>query len=321
MIGSKIPAAKRLINNPSYPPVDPNDMSEANANNLMYLLDNIGTAEFVEDTRILIRHLAMLRCREQATPNLTVQVQAGIGWFAQNSYINFAGGNSPTITAPSGNPRRDIITLRNNGSIQVLNGAEDASPVAPTIPSTDIPLCQIYSRVGQVRIRDNDTQEGGQGYIEYDLRPFHQVAIGASAMPKIGLVARVQVTTIWSGSLGDTGLIDVVNFSGVGRVNSVHLHRTITGYAPNGYNQWKIIVDGVTLLDTGTVQDTGEHDLVHHQTDNASALQLYSLTGNPGGTDCFYFKSSLRIQQRAANLGGSNSVTVTLITTLDWEHE
>jgi len=326
-LGSKIPAAKRLINNPLYPPINPLDMSEANANNLMYLIDLLGSGDFLQDTAILIKHLAMLRCREQAVPNLTVQMQTGIGWFGLNTYINYAGGNSPVIAAPAANPRRDIVTLRNDGSIYVIGGAEAPIPLLPVIPSTDIPLCQIYSVVGQTKIRDYDTQEVGQGYIEVDLRPFAQISLGGSAMPKIGLVARVQTTTNQVGA-GDTGLVDVINFAGAGRLNSAHV-----SYPQDDANkkiQWKITVDGVVFLDTGLVNDSpagvANKDLMKNIVNSATALQFFSQTAdpstapgadNPKGTDLLLFKNTLLIQQRVWSAGVNHSIT----TTVDWEHE
>ena len=327
MIGTKIPASKRLINNPLYPPINPLDMSEANANNLMYLVDLLGSGDFLQDTAVLIKHLAMLRCREQATPNLTVQIQTGIGWFGLNTYINYAGGNSPVIAAPAANPRRDIITLRNDGVIYLIIGAEAAIPLLPTIPSTDIPLCQIYSVVGQVRIRDYDTQEVGQGYIEVDLRPFAQISLGGSAMPKLGLVARVQDTINQVGA-GDTGWTDVVNFAGAGRLNSVHVygHESTGGVLTGGSCNLRITVDGTvlaTLAESCASGLTINFDLLKAQTDITDVLALVSQTAipandNPKGADLFLFKDSLRIEHKIIIPTGGN---VTMKTTVDWEHE
>ena len=98
MRGPRIPTAKRIVNDPAFPPINPADYAEANADHLMFLWDNMGTGEFLEDAAILIRHLKQLLAREQVTPNLTLEVLAGIGWFAQNAYVDFVGGNSPSFT-------------------------------------------------------------------------------------------------------------------------------------------------------------------------------------------------------------------------------
>ena len=49
------------------------------------------------------------------------------------------------LTAPSSNPRIDIVTVtRANGTLAVTTGAEDASPVDPEIDTTAvIPICRI----------------------------------------------------------------------------------------------------------------------------------------------------------------------------------
>lgn len=295
MRGTRIPTAKRIINNPSFPPLDPADLSEANAEHLMFLWDNMGTGEFLEDAAILGRHLRQVFAREQATPNLTLEVQVGVVWFTQQDYVAFAGGDSPVFTAPTVNPRRDILTLRNDGTLQVLMGAEAASPVPPIIPSTDVPLAQIFSRVGQTKIRDNDTQEAGEGYIEYDLRPFVQVAVGASAMPKIGIIARVQASTS-SGTL-----VDVVNFTGAGRLRLVHFKAGGNGA------EIKVVADGVTLIDSTATLNNVDYDLLPGKADTTSILKLSAATADPAASLDIFFKDSLLIQHTAT--AGSSTTT------------
>jgi len=240
--GSRIPTAKRIINDPNNPPIDPADYSEANADHLMFLWDNQGTGEFLEDAAIAGRHLKQLFAREQVTPNMTLEVLAGVAWFAQNSYQVFAGGNSPLFVAPVTNPRIDVLTIRNDGALYVIQGAEAVSPVPPTIPSTDIPLAQVYNVVGETTIRDNDSQVAGQGYVQYDLRPFVQVAVGSSAMPKIGLVTRAQL--VGSGT--------VVSFTGAGRLRGIGISA-----AAGGGGVITVTIDGnaYTLTLPGGAQD------------------------------------------------------------------
>lgn len=304
--GSRIPVGKRIIN--SVPPLDPTDLSEANALNLMFIWDNMGTGDYIEDASIAGRHVRQLFAREQAVPNLTLEVLAGIAWYAQNTNVIFAGGNSPVFSAPISNPRIDILTLRSDGNLYVLSGVENASPTPPTIPSTDIPIAQVYNVVGQTVIHDNDAQVVGQGYIQYDLRPFVQIAVGSSAMPKIGLVARVRVSTT------SNVLSDVVNFTGAGRF--IGLGTNIAGGSDNP--DYEIIVDGVTYTAALVGAAAGDYKFQLLAGDTATMFEVVS--GSATYEELFsgiFFKTSLRIRHRSGTGGGTRTITTTLV----YEHE
>lgn len=306
MIGSRIPNSKRLINRT--PPVNPADLSEANANNYMFLFDNISSGDYIEDAAISTRHLNQLFAREQASPNMTLEVLAGIAWFTQNSYVSFAGGNSPTFVAPSTHPRIDILTLRNDGTLRVVQGSEAVSPTPPIIPSSDIPLAQVYNVVGETVIHDNDEQVGGQGYIKYDMRPFVQIAVGGSAMPKIGLVGKVQASQPSSGSL------DVVNFSGAGRLRAVHW---TGGSGIAASITLTITIDGVVVCALSPNAPIVHRDIVFSPAGSVASNILIDQAGSSSSRvflDAF-FKSSLVVSIQQDQGGG------TLIGTVEYEHE
>lgn len=110
---------------------------------------------------------------QQSTPDLTLKVEAGQVYFGI-LLVEFAGGNSPTFTAPSANPRIDVLSLNRSGVLVRTVGEEAASPSAPAVSSENIPICQIYNRVGQTSIKDAD--DSVNGYIYKDLRPHLQQA-------------------------------------------------------------------------------------------------------------------------------------------------
>ena len=120
------------------------------------------TAERLNDTGFGFKVVA------QQTPDLTVRINKGVA-VVDGTVVKYAGGNSPTITAPSANPRIDLITINSSGVIGVTNGAENASPVAPTYPTDKTVLAEIYSRVGMTEILDND-DSASEGYIYRDCR-------------------------------------------------------------------------------------------------------------------------------------------------------
>lgn len=121
-----------------------------------------------------------LRPRAQDTPNLTVKVGATIveSYWLQiyqgtKVPLNYAGGNSPSVSAPASNPRIDLLTIDSAGTLAWTLGTEAASPAPPTIPDGKIPICYIYCRIGMTAIynfEDSDAHPT-QGYIFKDLRP------------------------------------------------------------------------------------------------------------------------------------------------------
>lgn len=300
MRGSRIPVGKRVIN--SVPPLNPSDLSEANALNLMFLFDNEGTGDYLEDASIQGRHLRQIFAREQASPNMTLEVLPGLVWFSLNSYISFAGGNSPLFVAPGANPRIDVLTIRSDGNLYVIQGVEAGSPVPPTIPSTDIPIAQVYNVVGETTIHDNDSQVAGQGYIQFDLRPFIQVAVGSSAMPKIGLVARVSAS-----APNDGNYHTVLNFTGAGRLLGINLN----GFA--AATAIRVTIDGVAY--TATVVNNGDNALIF-ATGGTTTMFAFS-SGAAAYTEFsegIFFKSSLLVEQNAQSAGVPT-------TTIAYEHE
>lgn len=89
----------------------------------------------------------------------------------------FSSGDSMSFTAPTSNPRIDIIYLTPSGDIRSITGTEAATPTLPSLsPSGDtrIPICAIYHKTSQTKIvnfEDKDSNTG-DGYIYQDLRPW-----------------------------------------------------------------------------------------------------------------------------------------------------
>lgn len=150
---------------------------------------------------------ATLLAGQQTSPNMTVKVESGSVYFGA-SKVDYAGGNSPTLTAPVGNPRIDLLYITSGGVLTVLQGTAAASPTPPTAPAGIIPICHIYLRVSTTAIYDTD--QGSNGYILRDIRPFltmpldvgvnRQVFIATGAgtwtKPATGSLVRVRV---WGG--------------------------------------------------------------------------------------------------------------------------
>lgn len=137
--------------------------------------------------------LSPLRSRAQSTPNMTLKVNGSLveGFFNQFFRnlipIAYAGGNSPSVTAPTSNPRIDILTLNSGGSLAWVIGVEGASPVPlwSGLPGDSVPLCLVYCKTTMDRIlnyEDKDT-DATEGYVYQDVRPFF--AMGASKFTQL----------------------------------------------------------------------------------------------------------------------------------------
>jgi len=154
-----------------------------------------------------------LYAHEQSSPGLTLYVEAGNYYYA-GALVEFAGGNSPSFTAPAANPRIDILSINSAGTLVRTAGSEAASPTAPKVPAGNIPIAQIYNRVGQSSVKD--TSDGSNGYIQKDLRYFiadpklantklyaSATAVTISNTTETNLIS----TTLPGGTLGTDGII------------------------------------------------------------------------------------------------------------------
>lgn len=93
---------------------------------------------------------------EQAVPDMTVLVGAGEFYDRPSlALVTKAAQTSATITAPTVDPRRDIVHIDiTSGVIGVTTGAEAASPVDPTIPKNTVPLARVNLTISTTSITD-----------------------------------------------------------------------------------------------------------------------------------------------------------------------
>ena len=114
-------------------------------------------------------------------------VEPGNYWL-NGARVAFAGGATPTVTAPSANPRIDVLTIDSSGTLAWTAGAENASPSVPAYPANKIPLVELYNVVGETALYDNYNQQAGQGYISNDIRNYlayvqNPTAIASNLIP------------------------------------------------------------------------------------------------------------------------------------------
>ena len=155
-----------------------------------------------------------LLATEQAVPDLTLLVLEG-NFYLSDELITFAGGNSPSFTAPSANPRIDILSLNQAGTLVRTAGVEDASPVAPALPAWHTPICHVFNRTAQTKILEID--DSTHGYISKDVRPIfvdttkgHVVSNTTenSKSPAISTTDDVVEVTIPADTIGTSNIVE-----------------------------------------------------------------------------------------------------------------
>lgn len=87
---------------------------------------------------------APLSVSPQDTPNMTVKIRAGSFFSASNVFVEYAGGSSPVITAPVGNPKWVLVVLLDSGAVALVNGTPSVTAAVPAPPAGSMPLAAVY---------------------------------------------------------------------------------------------------------------------------------------------------------------------------------
>ena len=90
----------------------------------------------------------------QGTPDLTVAVASGTALVAGAS-VAVTGANATIGAANGSNPRFDLITINNSGTIATTAGTAAANPVFPAIPANSIVLAAVYVPALDTAINSN----------------------------------------------------------------------------------------------------------------------------------------------------------------------
>jgi hypothetical protein len=107
--------------------------------------------------RKLFGNMATLHPSAQDAPNMTVKISAGGFWSwleGVAAYVEYVGGSSPAITAPSGNAKWVVVTLNASGMVVNIDGAESATPILPVIPANRYPIALVYAQSGDTKLTD-----------------------------------------------------------------------------------------------------------------------------------------------------------------------
>ena len=102
-----------------------------------------------------------LLTEETGTPGMTVTIDAGAGIVSDQPVYLASQFTTSTFTAPSVDPRIDVIEIDNDSAINILTGAEAGSPSAPSTTAGSLKLAEIFHRVGETSIKNTDDSTNG----------------------------------------------------------------------------------------------------------------------------------------------------------------
>ena len=109
-----------------------------------------------------------LKVTAQSTPDMTVRVSPGAFWVNGKTLIEYVGGNSSTFTAPSANAKWCLLVLRQQGTLDIVDGVESSNPEFPDCPRTCLPLCAIYLQSTDTAITEDMINE---------IRPVYNISV------------------------------------------------------------------------------------------------------------------------------------------------
>jgi hypothetical protein len=100
------------------------------------------------------RQIIGLRAREQDTPDMTLQVDAG--WYDREGFKEFAGGNSPAFTDPAPNWRWDLLVIDTGDALAIETGTPGTyeTVTVPTPSAGVVPICAVLLGPGQTSITE-----------------------------------------------------------------------------------------------------------------------------------------------------------------------
>lgn len=96
-----------------------------------------------DDFKKYNNHLSTLKVTQQASPNMTVKVSPGGFWFNNETFVDFAGGSSKTITVPTSGTKFVIVGLSKSANIELIDGVAEVYPKVPKIQYGILPLAIV----------------------------------------------------------------------------------------------------------------------------------------------------------------------------------
>ena len=142
----------------------------------------------------------------QGTPNMTVAVATGVISVA-GVRVSVTGANSTIGTADGTNPRFDMITVNNSGTIATTAGTAASVPELPSIPSNSVVLALIFVPASDTTIATNQITDkrvfisnGGSGVLDNIIWNFGSDADAAIVLSSAIIAADDELTNVIEGT-------------------------------------------------------------------------------------------------------------------------
>lgn len=199
----------------------------------------------------------------KAIVGMKVAVENSVsGSFYKNVYIGkqpleASSQGSPTLSAPSGNPRIDILTINSSGTLAFITGTEASSP-SPAWASLGqdvIPIALVYCKTTMTKVLDYEDKDtdSNQGYIYADLRPFMVISPGKIKGSDVASASTV--------TLGDGDFFDITGTTTITSITAKNAGKVI----------WLQFDSSLTVTDGSNLKLNGNFNAVAE-----SVLQLVS---------------------------------------------
>jgi hypothetical protein len=213
---------------------------------------------------------------EQATPVMTVRLEAGFVLSSALALAEVAAQSTGTITAPAGNPRIDRIVIdRLTGAVSVVTGTPAGSPTPPAIPSGKRPVAQVLLQTSSTVITNSMLTDER---VQSTPTPLTAAEIGAVGLTGDETIAGGKTFSSDVTITKTTPILTINESSGSGQ--------GVLRFLDNGATRWQLIKnsddqfwiynDGRGIADIGITDSTGLITLGSGQlkfpaTQNASA--------------------------------------------------
>jgi len=211
-----------------------------------------------------------LRASAQGVPNMTVKVASGIADIT-GLQVTYAGGNSPTFTAPGATNRIDLLTIDSAGTLAITEGAAAASPTPPAYPAWKLPICEVYLKSTSTSIVSYNDGASAHGYIYADVRPVLQMAMvnptthallslthsdTTAAAAAVGAIITGQTGPVWARlTIGSAGKI--LRSDGTNLVYTTATYPTTTTANQLLYSSSDNVIGGLTSGNSSVLVTNG----------------------------------------------------------------
>lgn len=218
----------------------------------------------------------------QATPDMTVAVDAG-HFYTGAARTEVAAQSTGTITAPTTNPRNDLVVIaKATGAVSVITGAEAASPSDPALTAGHVPIARVSLTVGMTEITNADLDDIRSWLVLAGTAAVQNVGISENNVVQLGAGGALPAVNgaALTGFKGLQGLSlvagDILYASGVNTL--ARLAKGTDGQAivqASGVPSWGNVSAGLNPIERITNSSTPSYDFISGITGDNRTYKLF----------------------------------------------